>query len=125
MRSTSARLPGTGSRIDVVVSKEYIASVPRLPAEPPVAARQPSAREESPRFPPNADAVTKSLIQLNSADTAGRRQALRAAARIRPNDRLKEVLEAIFPLLDHDDQDLVKHVVRVLAVWQSPEPWRN
>jgi HEAT repeats len=39
----------------------------------------------------------------------------------RPTARLKEVNDAVLPLLDHEDEDLIKHAVRVLAVWQSPE----
>lgn len=109
------------SRIDVVVSKEYIASVPRLPAEPKVAIRAPEPREKEPEIPPNADPVTKSLIQLKSADMFRKKEALERLARLRPSDRLNEVLAPILPLLEHDDEDLVKHAVRVLAVWQSPE----
>ena len=55
-----------GSRIEVAVSGAYIASVPRLPAEPSVAARQPSPREREPEIPADADPITKSLIQLKS-----------------------------------------------------------
>jgi len=110
-----------GSRIDVVVSKEYIASTPRLPAEPAVAARPARRREAEPQVPANADAVTKSLIELKSSDMFRRKQALERLARNRPNDRLKDVIEAVLPLLDSDEQNDVKSAAQVLAVWQSPE----
>ena len=83
--------------------------------------RQPSPREKEPEIPADADALTKSLIQLKSPDVFRKKDALERLTRIRPTNRQKEVLEAILPLLDHDDEDLVKHAVRVLAVWQSPE----
>jgi HEAT repeat protein len=110
-----------GSRIDVAVSGTYIASVPRLPAEPSVAARRPSPREKDPEIPAEADPITKSLIQLKSTDIFRKKDALQRLTRVKPTNKQKEVLEAILPLLDHDDEDLVKHAVRVLAVWQSPE----
>jgi hypothetical protein len=110
-----------GSRIEVVVANEYIASVPRLPADPSVAARRQNARDDEPQVPANADAITKSLIQLKSSDLGRKKDALNRLSRIRPSARLKDVHEDILPLLEHDDEDLVKHVVRVLAVWQSPD----
>ena len=110
-----------GSRIDVVVSAGFIASAPRLPAQPAMAARSQPPREKEPDIPANADPVTKSLIQLTSSNNFQKNEALERLARITPNDRLKEVLEKCLPLLEHDDQDLVKHAARVLAVWQSPE----
>jgi HEAT repeats len=110
-----------GSRIEVVVAKEYVASAPRLAAEPSVAAHPHSPRDAEPQVPANADPITKSLIQLKSPDIGRIKDALNRLTRIRPSDRLKEVHGAILPLLEHDDEDLVKHVVRVLAVWQSPE----
>ena len=110
-----------GSRIDVVVSKEYMVSVPRLSAEPAVAARPARRREAEPEVPANADAVTKSLIELKSSDMFRRKQALERLARNRPNDRLKDVVEAVLPLLDSDEQNDVKSAAQVLAVWQSPE----
>jgi hypothetical protein len=110
-----------GSRIEVAVSGNYIAAVPRLPAQPPIAAHQPNPREREPEIPAGADALTKSLIQLSSQDLGRKKDALQRLARTRPTTRQKEVIDAILPLLEHDDEDLVKHAVRVLAVWQSPE----
>jgi hypothetical protein len=110
-----------GSRIDIAVSGAYIASVPRLPAAPSVAARLPSASERGPEIPADADPLTKSLLQLKSADNFRKKDALQRLTRVKPTNKQKEVLEAILPLLDHDDDDLVKHAVRVLAVWHSPE----
>ena len=111
----------SGSRIEVAVNKEYIASVPRLPAELPVAARPSNPRDDEPKVPANADTVTKSLARLQSSDIFRKKDALNQLSRIRPNDRLKEVHGAVLPLLENDDEDVIKHAVRVLAVWQSPE----
>jgi hypothetical protein len=110
-----------GSRIDVAVSSAYIARAPRLAAEPSVAARQPNPREKEPEIPANADPLTKSLIQLKSTDIFRKKDALQRLTRVKPTNKQKEVLDAILPLLDHDDEDLVKHAVRLLAVWRSPE----
>ncbi len=112
-----------GSRIDVVVSREYIASVPRLPApaQPSIAARPHNPRDDEPKVPANADALTKALAQLQSADVGRKKDALNQLRQTRPTARLKEVNDAVLPLLEHDDEDLIKHAVRVLAVWQSPE----
>ena len=95
--------------------------MPRLPAEPSIAARPHNPRDDEPQVPANADAITRSLIQLKSPDIGRKKEALDRLVHTRPSDRLKEVLAAVLPLLEHDDEDLVKHAVRVMAVWQSPE----
>jgi hypothetical protein len=110
-----------GSQINVVVAKEYIASVERLPAAPAIAARPHDPREAEAPIPADADAVTKSMIQLKSTDVGRKKEALNRLLHTRANERDKEVLAAILPLLEHDDEDLVKHAVRVMAVWQSSE----
>ena len=79
------------------------------------------AREVEPGIPADADAITKSLISSKSPNIAWQKDALNRLIRIRPNDRLDEVLAALALYYEHDDEDLVKHVARVLAVWQSPE----
>ncbi len=111
-----------GSRIDVVVSREYIASVPRLPAtaQPSIAARPHNPRDDEPKVPANADSLTKALAQLQSSEVGRKKDALNQIRQSRPTARLKEVHDAVLPLLEHDDEDLIKHAVRVLAVWQSP-----
>ena len=111
----------SGSRIEVAVSKEYIASVPRLPAESSIVVRPSNPRDDEPKVPANADPVTKALAQLQSSDIFRKKDALNQLSRARPSDRVKEVRDAVLPLLEHDDEDLIKHAVRVLAVWQSPE----
>jgi HEAT repeats len=116
-----------GSRVEVVVAKEYVASVPRLAAElrlaaePPITARPHNRRDDEPQIPANADAVTKCLIQLQSADNHRMKDALNRLSHIRPTARMQEVHAAIAPLLEHEDVDLIRHAVQVLAVWQSPE----
>jgi hypothetical protein len=110
-----------GNRIDIVVGKEFIASVPRLAAEQAVAARPPNPRDDEPKVPANADAVTKALARLQSSDIHRKKDALSQLARVRPSDRVKEVHDAVLPLLEHEDEDVIKHAVRVVAVWQSPE----
>ncbi len=110
-----------GNRIDVVVSREYIASVPRLPAQPSLAARPHNPRDDGLKIPAGADIITRSLIQLKSADMGQMKEALKRLTLVRPDDRAKEVLAAVLPLLEQPDEDLVKHAVRVLAVWQSPD----
>jgi hypothetical protein len=110
-----------GSRIDVVVSSEYIASVPRTPAGPSIAAGPHNGRDDEPQVPANSDPITKSMIQLKSPNNGRKKEALERLIRVRPSERLNEVLATILPLLEQDDEDLIKHVVRVLAVWQSPE----
>ena len=108
-----------GSRIDVIVSRDYIASVPRQPGQPPLARRNPLVDE--PKVPAGADVVTRSLIELKSADMHRIKEALSRLTLVRPNDRAKDVLADVLPLLEHPDEDLVKHAVRVVAVWQSPD----
>lgn len=110
-----------GSRIDVVVSSEYIASVPRLPAEQSIAAAPRNPRALEPEAPANGDAVTKSLIQLKSPDIGRQKDALTRLMHVRPNDRAKDVLAAVLPIFENDDEDLIKHAARVVGVWQSPE----
>ena len=65
--------------------------------------------------------MTRSLIELKSADMHRIKEALNRLTLVCPNERSKDVFAAISPVLDHPDEDLVKHGVRVLAVWQSPD----
>ena len=128
-------IPGLASRIDfgtasvrgnqiaVQVSAEYVASVPRLPAEQSrasVNAGRPS-RNSEPEFPPDADAVTKSLIQLKSPETHTKKDGLNRLMRTPPDDRLAEVVQAVTPLLDDDDGWLVGDAIKVLVTWKSPD----
>ena len=78
-------------------------------------------REQEPQVPANADAVTRSLIELKSADLGRKKGALARLEHTRANARSKDVLTDVLPLLEHDDEDLVKHAIRVVGVWQSPE----
>jgi hypothetical protein len=108
------------SVIHIAISKEYIASVPRLPVEPMAAAVAPSHIGPEPEIPADADPVTRSLIQLKSPDIGRRKEAIQRLGRTAPGDRLEEVVAALLPLLDHDDGFLVNDAVKALAVWRSP-----
>jgi hypothetical protein len=110
-----------GSRIDVELSPGYIAAVPRLPAELSRPQPNPGRRQEDAEIPANADPITKSLLQLKSDDIGRKKEAIERLGRMRPNDRLQEVVSALLPLLGHDDGFLVNDVVETLGVWRSPE----
>lgn len=104
--------------VRVHVSPNFVTSVPRLPS-PQVASAGPSfaAKPPEPDIPEGADAVTKSLLELGSSDLQKRQQALERLARTGPNDRRDEVVAAILPLLDHDNQWLVTNALKALGRW--------
>ena len=83
--------------------------------------------KESPRFPRMRTPITKSLIQLKSSDMFRKKdRPCSGWLADRPTNRQKEVLDAVLPFLDHDDEDVVKHAVR--RCWRCgslPKPWRN
>ena len=108
---------------EVTVSPDFIASVPRLPAEQQVAVPDigPSTREPEPKIPDGADAVTKSLIQLKSHDKGKQKEAIQRLERTAPDERDDEVVAALLPLLEDDDGFLVNDVIKALTVWQTPE----
>jgi hypothetical protein len=110
-----------GSRIDVDLAPEYIASVPRLPVEAPRPDPNPERRHSDPAIPADADAITRSLLQLQSGDAGRKRDGIQRLGRLKPNDRLDEVVRALLPLLDDDDGFLVNEVVETLGVWRSPQ----
>ncbi len=68
-----------------------------------------------------ADTVTRSLIELKSSETHKKKQALDRLQRATPDGRVDQVVQAISPLLEDDDQFLVVDAVKSLAVWRSPE----
>ncbi len=113
----------SGNQIAVRISPDYVASVPRLPAEQSRAAVNPgrASRNSEPEIPPDADAVTKSLIQLKSPETHTRKDGLNRLMRTPPDDRLAEVVQAVIPLLDDDDGWLVGDAIKVLVIWKSPD----
>jgi len=112
-----------GTLIEVAVSPDYIAAVPRLPTEQRVAAGNHGApkQELEPEIPAGADAITKSLIELKSPNTGKKKDAIQRLERMAPDHRVDEVVAALLPLLDDDDGFLVNDVIKALAVWQSPE----
>jgi HEAT repeats len=112
-----------GDQIDVVLSPEYVASVPRLATETPVTAANVgmTGRSAEPEIPADADEVTRSLAQLKSPDIHVRKQGAERLGRIAPDDRLTEVVGALVTQLQHDDQWLVSDAIKALAVWKSAE----
>ena len=75
------------NQIDVVLSPEYVASVPRLAPEASVTAANPRMRGRSAELdiPPGADQVTRSLIQLKSPEFhAPRKEGRARLGRITP-----------------------------------------
>jgi HEAT repeats len=112
-----------GNQIAVQVSAEYVASVPRLPAEQPNAAIDEGRprRNREPEIPADADAVTRSLIQLNSPEIHTKQDGLKRLMRTPPDDRLAEVVQAVTSLLDDDDGWLVGDAIKVLVIWKSPD----
>jgi HEAT repeat protein len=111
------------TRIRVDISPEFVASVPKLLEIPAWSPRkQPEGRERKPEapIPSDADAVTKSLLELKSADMGKKRQAIHRLARATPDQRVADVVAALLPLLDDDDGFLVNDVIKVLMVWRSP-----
>ncbi len=113
----------SGNQIAVQVSPDYVASVPRSPAEQPGPARNPgrAGRNREAEIPPDADAVTRSLIQLKSLETHTKKDGLNRLMRTQPDDRLAEVVQAVIPLLDDDDGWLVGNAIKVLEIWKSPD----
>ena len=110
-------------QIEVTVSPDYLAKVPRLPAEQRLVAGNPGApnQEPEPEVPAGADAVTKSLIELNSPNKGKKKDAIQRLERMAPDQRVNEVVATLLPLLDDDDGFLVNDVIKALTVWQTPE----
>jgi hypothetical protein len=80
-----------------------------------------TGREREPKFPPDADAVAKSLIQLKSPEISKKKEALQRLERTPPDERLAEVVATLVPLLNDDDGFLVCDAIKVLTVWKSPD----
>jgi DNA-directed RNA polymerase subunit RPC12/RpoP len=119
----------SGNQVLVEIRPDYIASVPRLPAENPTPDIDvgPRARTRNRQvladseIGPNADAVTKSLSQLQARETHVRKNGLARLVRTEPDDRLPDVVKSVLPLLEDDDSFLVSDAIKALAVWNSPE----
>ena len=90
--------------VNVVVSAEFVASVPRLPPDHPIVAGNPGIKGRSSEsdIPLDADLVTRSLAQLKSPDIHTRKQGAERLGRIAPDDRVAEVVAALVPQLDDD-----------------------
>jgi hypothetical protein len=111
-----------GNQIVVQISPDFISSVPRLPAEPPIEAGNSVRRGRSPEpeFPPDADAVAKSLIRLKELETRHKKTGLNGLMLSRPDDRLAEVVHAVILLLGDEDGWRVGDAIKVRARWKSP-----
>jgi hypothetical protein len=109
--------------IEIRLSPDFIASVPRLPAEQQITAGNfdNPTQEAEPKIPAGADAVTKSLIQLKSPNKGRKKEAIQRLERMAPTERVDEVVAALLPLLDDDDGFLVNDAIKALTVWQTPE----
>ena len=111
-------------QIEVQLDPRYVATVPRLTPEamPAPQARVPGIRRPTdPEVPVGADSITKSLIELKSSELHKKQQALDRLQRSTPDGRVDQVVQALIPLLEGDDEHLVNEAIKVLAVWRSPE----
>ncbi len=106
-----------GNRIEVQLDSAWVARVPRK--SPPRSVAQ--NRQDEPKVPAGADAITRSLIELKSRDDGKRSQALKRLQRSATDGRVNQVVAAVSPLLDDDNEFLAKDAVNVLGVWKSPE----
>jgi predicted Zn finger-like uncharacterized protein len=111
------------NRIEVEVSAAYVAKLSRVPASrPPTANRRalPRPRTE-PEFPADADEVDKALVELKSHELNKRKDGVRRLLRWLPDERLPQVVAALVPLLEMDDDFFVADVIKALAIWKSPD----
>jgi hypothetical protein len=106
-----------GNRIEVRLDSAWAAKVPRK--SPPASVAQ--NRPDEPNVPAGADAITRSLIELKSRDDGKRSQALKRLARSTPDGRVAQVVAAVAPIVEDDNEFLAKDAVDVLGVWKSPE----
>jgi hypothetical protein len=67
--------------------------------------------------PPNADAVTRALYRLRSADPHKRAEAVRKLKETLPDERRAEVVKALEPLLNDTDFFTRRDVIGALGVW--------
>ncbi len=110
-----------GSHIEVKLDAKWAAKVPRLPADPKPGPSAAPSRPAEPEIPPGADLITRSMIELKSADRGKRKQALDRLQRAVPDGRVDQVVGELIPMLEDDDGFFVTDVVKTLAVWRSPE----
>jgi hypothetical protein len=69
-------------------------------------------RRSEPPIPPGADEVTRSLIQLKSPEVYTRKRGAEWLGRITPDNRLTEVVAALVPQPENDDQRLMTDTVK-------------
>src|SRR5262249_38663195 len=73
-----------------------------------------------PAAPPNADAVTRALSQLQSTNFGTRQEALRKLKEMLPDDKRRaEVVRALEPLLNNDDHFTHRWAIEALCVWAN------
>ncbi|MHB1558143.1 MAG: HEAT repeat domain-containing protein [Isosphaeraceae bacterium] len=105
-------------RIEVDLDPKWAADVPRQAKAKPNAGRR---GNEDPEIPAGADGVTRSLIELKSSDPWKRRRALERLQGTNPDGRVDQVVAALIPQLEGDDDGLASEAARAMAVWRSPE----
>lgn len=105
---------------DVASSPSQAFPAPSLPV-----ATAPSAATKTPEvvIPPNADDVTRSLLELKSANVTKISDALKRLEKLPPDQRADEVVKAALPFLSpqHTYAYLASDAVKVLAAWPTPE----
>lgn len=72
-------------------------------------------------LPPNADAVTRALHQLNSPNPHKRHEALHKLKDTLPDERRPEVVKALEPLLNDPDFFTRKFALEALGVWATKD----
>jgi predicted Zn finger-like uncharacterized protein len=100
-----------------------VAEVSPVPASPPRTANRPGPPRprSEPEFPADADEVDKALIELKSHELNKLRSGVRRLLHWLPDERLPQVVAALVPLLEMDDNFFVSDVEKALAIWKSPD----
>lgn len=80
-------------------------------------------KASTPEIPADADAVTRSLIELKSTEANPKMQALKRLLTTPPNDRAAEIAAAVAPLMSASGNQsfLAPDAVKVLVAWPCPE----
>jgi HEAT repeats len=94
---------------------------PGAQSPPPSANPLPSAADRGSEIPAGADVVDRSLAQIQSSDLNERKQGVQRLGRTAADARLPQVVAALVPLLQSDDDFLVIDVIKTLGVWKSPD----
>ncbi len=94
----------------------------RQEARPTQIAQASPSSDPGRQAPSDADSITRSLFDLKASQPHIRRQGAERLARVAPEeDRRSEVVEALIPLADDDDQFTARESVKALANWGGPK----